>query len=373
MQSTVYNSKVGVTTDMTTVCSLKGTRPAVAQQTFTSVTVNGTGNASTYLRLNNTGLTAATYDLTFYETQYGNYLGTWTTPAVAAGSSPQFSVVEIERALGYSTPVNATVAVKPRAGARGYLQNVLFRADNGTLSNLSACSSGTMVDSRQLINVHSSLITASGFPSEVIVTNPSTAAATAQFGVYNAGTGAKLGSMSVQVAANAQRSLSSSEIESLAGINPAGIYHYNIKTENAFTGYLQHVMNNQQVGVRTDMTTMCAIGPDDCAGGSSSACAASTISATAMDFTGNLEAEADADYVKYENRTGNISRFRVVSSEADDLTVDVLREDETETVEQFSRQSKQAYAGERGVLWLKIRSLSGKGLGNYTIRAEQTP
>ena len=39
----------------------------------------------------------------------------------------------------------------------------------------------------------------------------------------------------------------------------SGMYHYNIKLENSFTGMLQHLVNNQRAGLTTDMTAVCAL------------------------------------------------------------------------------------------------------------------
>ena len=158
----------------------------------------------------------------------------------------------------------------------------------------------------------------------------------------------------------------------MGGINPAGIFHYNIKIENSFGGFMQHVMNNQSVGVRTDMTTVCAIGPDDCAANPSSSCQAASISALTMEFTGSLEADEDADYVKYENAAGGASTFRVLSTETADLQVEVLGADSAQSFEQFSGISGKSYTRADGALWLKVFSASGKGHGNYTIRADRT-
>lgn len=36
--------------------------------------------------------------------------------------------------------------------------------------------------------------------------------------------------------------------------------HYTMRVEGAFTGVLQQLVNNQRVGVVTDMTAVCALG-----------------------------------------------------------------------------------------------------------------
>ena len=49
-------------------------------------------------------------------------------------------------------------------------------------------------------------------------------------------------------------------IEAGASVSPGTtIYHYIIKAEGTFTGFLQHLVNNKSTGVITDMTTICAM------------------------------------------------------------------------------------------------------------------
>jgi hypothetical protein len=49
-------------------------------------------------------------------------------------------------------------------------------------------------------------------------------------------------------------------IEDAIGLTPgAGMYHYNIKLDTAFTGTLQHLVNNKAAGLITDMTTACPL------------------------------------------------------------------------------------------------------------------
>ena len=59
--------------------------------------------------------------------------------------------------------------------------------------------------------------------------------------------------------ANGQTITTVVNMESAAGISPSSRYHYILKIENAFTGFLQHLVNNQQSGVTTDMTGVCPL------------------------------------------------------------------------------------------------------------------
>ena len=49
-------------------------------------------------------------------------------------------------------------------------------------------------------------------------------------------------------------------LEAGVGLKPsAGMAHYVIKAEGGFTGFLQHLVNNRQSGVVTDMTCVCTL------------------------------------------------------------------------------------------------------------------
>ena len=51
-------------------------------------------------------------------------------------------------------------------------------------------------------------------------------------------------------------------MEQAASITPSGtMYHYVVKADTAFTGYLQHVVNNVSDQVVTDMTAVCKLAP----------------------------------------------------------------------------------------------------------------
>ena len=143
----------------------------------------------------------------------------------------------------------------------GYFQHVLFRPADSTLTNLSTCLSGTTASAARLSGVHTSRI--SGFPSSLVVNNVGSGAAAFSLGVYDARNGTKLGSYTTpSIAANGRAVVSVAAIEAAVGITPAeGMFHYNIRPDGGFSGFMQHLVDNQQAGVITDMTTACAITP----------------------------------------------------------------------------------------------------------------
>ena len=59
------------------------------------------------------------------------------------------------------------------------------------------------------------------------------------------------------IAANGQAVLAVTDIEKGAGITPNGVYHYVIKLEGAFTGFLQHYVASQTAGAVSARTRTC--------------------------------------------------------------------------------------------------------------------
>ena len=82
-----------------------------------------------------------------------------------------------------------------------------------------------------------------------------------ELGLIDPSTGIKLGTFSTDVIpANAKAFVSVSDMEAALGIEPsANMYHYIVKSESVFSGFLQHLVFNQQAGVITDMTALCRL------------------------------------------------------------------------------------------------------------------
>ena len=211
-----------------------------------------------YLRFYNAGGTSGTVDVTLADYATGALLGTWRSPSLAAGSSQQFSIKQIEDNAGttFTKPLVYSVSVRPTF--TGSFQNVLWRKIDNTFTNLSACSVPSGM-ATTLINVHSSLMDG-GYPSGVVLHNTSAATISPTFGIFDAQTGTRLGTYRTTIGANSQQILAMSGLESAAGILP-GAYHYIIKAESGFTGYMQHLLNNKAARLITDMTETCTLTP----------------------------------------------------------------------------------------------------------------
>jgi hypothetical protein len=262
LEHLVNNTKLGVITDMTTSCNFTGaTGTAAMPLRLGAVFSTAQANSQSYLRLYNTGATAGTVSVQLSDSSSGTSLGTWTSPSIAPGAEQQFSIGTVAEGASASTSGPYFAVNVQSSTITGFFQNVLFRPADGTLTNLSTCGAGVTATAARLSGVHSSRI--SGFPSSIVVNNTGTAAATYALGIYDARTGVKLGTHTTpSVAAGGQAIVTAAAIEAGIGITPAAdMYHYTIKAEGGFSGFMQHLVDNQQAGVVTDMTTACAITP----------------------------------------------------------------------------------------------------------------
>ena len=213
-----------------------------------------------FLRFFNTGGTDNTVDVALTDLATGAVLSTWTSPAVPAGTAAQYAISTIEKAAAapFNKPSFYVVTATPRFS--GYAQSVLYKPSDGTLSNISGCDSGLAAPGTAIPYVHSSLLS-SGFPSHLVISNTGSAAVAVSLGIYNETTGAKLGTYTTApIAKSAALFVEVSDIEAQAKIKPsAGMYHYIVKVESPLTGFVQHLVENIQAGLYTDITSQCTL------------------------------------------------------------------------------------------------------------------
>jgi hypothetical protein len=259
-QHLVTNTQAGVIADMTTVCNLTGGAMAAPGVPLRGGGLFGTTQAASqsFLRFFNAGTTAGPVNLTLYDMATGNSVGQWTSPTLAPGAELQKQIGDIESALGASPKDYYDFRID--TDIDGYFQHVLWRSTDGTLTNLSTCQQGTTADPFTLLGVHSSLVAAQGYQSVINITNTGAAAQTVTLGITDARDGTRIGTYkTAAIPAGGQLLLDAGAIEAAAKITPnAAMFHYIVKAD-PFTGFLQHLVNNQRSGVITDMTTVCAM------------------------------------------------------------------------------------------------------------------
>lgn len=216
--------------------------------------------SQSFLRILNTSSAPGKVTVRIADSVSGQVIGTWTSGQIPPNAAPQFSVSTLETAApaGFTKPPQYAVTVESEFA--GYLQHVLWHPKDGTITNLTTCNSGTTTNTTMLNNVHASTLDV-GYPSSVIVSNTGAESKSMTLGIYGALDGARLGTYSTPiVAAGGQVILPMKTLEAAAQIEPGSAgAHYVLKAEGAFTGYLQHLVNNLEATVITDMTTVCAL------------------------------------------------------------------------------------------------------------------
>lgn len=213
-----------------------------------------------YLRFYNSGSSAGTVDVTLADHLTGMALATWRSPNLPGGSSRQFSIEEIENSASATFAKSQIYSISVLPTFSGNFQNILWRKLDATVTNISTCDTQTGNQSA-LINVHSSLLE-SGYPSQVIVHNTGSGTISPTLGVFNAQNGQRLGTYATgPIQPNGQKVVDVSALETAAGISANGVFHYNIRSDGTYTGYLQHLMTNKAAGIVTDMTATCRLAP----------------------------------------------------------------------------------------------------------------
>jgi hypothetical protein len=215
-------------------------------------------DAQSFFRFYNSGTTSGTVTVLLYDVVSGALLTSWISPSIPPGAAPQvaISTIESDATAAFNIPPFYSLAL--RSSINGSFQHILYRPAHATLTNLSTCDTGTPAAPSRVTNVHSSLLNDS-FPSSVVIYNTGVAAASAVLRVSAASDGSNLGVYTTaMIPPSGQFMLEMAVIEQALGFSPSpNLYHYNVKIENAFTGLLQHLVNNNGIGLTVDMTTVC--------------------------------------------------------------------------------------------------------------------
>ena len=269
-QHLIASKRPGAVTDMSTVCALNGrstaTANALLQATAFFSTLQATGQS--LLRFYNSGTTPGPVNLTLYGNYEDQPLGTWTSTDIPAGAELEVPIATIERELKLHRndvyiPTELvkqdTYSISVATNIDGFFQHALRRDPGGALTNLSACYEATTTAGKTLMTVNSSVMDASGYTSIVVVSNTGAVASPTTLGIYDSRSGALLGSMQTDpVSAHGLLRLDVAAIEAAAGVVPdANTKYYVVKTQDAFTGFLQHIVYSKTTGVLADMTAVC--------------------------------------------------------------------------------------------------------------------
>ena len=223
-------------------------------QTYNTVSV-----AQSFLRFYNGGSAAGTVTLTLGDAATGEQIATWTSPAIPANASLQFSAAAFLSAVTLPAGSTPALTIGVRSTFNGFSQHVGWDPGTATIENMTRCSGGPSADGHVLTNVHSRQL--SGYPSNLRIYNAGGASSQATLTLRNAATGAALAQwVSPAIPNFAALDVPVSAIE--AGASPSltntSAVHYVITLDAAFTGYLQHVVRNP-TGALSEMTDKCVL------------------------------------------------------------------------------------------------------------------
>ena len=232
------------------------------------VSQNAPALGQSYLRFYNTSTTAGPVTVSLRDTSTGSLFSTWTSASIPAGASVQVPMQTIE-ANAVPTPgaIQTLIAITSynldvSSTFSGYLQHVLWNRTAGVFANLTACGTGLVSDATMIPNVHSSAV--SSYVSRIRVVNTGVFAGRAVLNFTNAITGVGIVAWTTpEIPSGGSIELQVPQVEAQvpelqAVVRTGGVQQYNV-TLSGFSGYLQHMIDNQTAGVLVDMSPKCAL------------------------------------------------------------------------------------------------------------------
>jgi len=262
LQHIVTNRVAQVDTDLTASCSLDGTTRASPAATvrFGGVSAGVDSTTRSAFHIINQGPYAGTATFTVWDETSGQSLGQWTSPSIDGGTGRDFSVAEIESGLtlGATRPLSYAMSVQSSMFTTA-IQHVTTRAADGAVVNQSLCGPNTSSDPTRVFGVRSSAPSAFQTPTAIVVTNRGSAEQTASLGIFDMRSGYLLGTYIDVVPPRGQHVIGISDLEAGAHIAPVGGDLYTVKLMGAFTGFLQHVIYNQNARILADATPYCGV------------------------------------------------------------------------------------------------------------------
>ena len=270
-------------------------------------------SAQALIRFFNTGASDDTIDVAISDPTTGAILSTWTSPIVRAGTAVQYPISMIEEAAvtPYKKPLFYVLSATPRFP--GFAQSVLYKPSDGTLSNTSACDSGLTGSGTAIPYVHTRLWGAS-LTSHLVINNTGTTDTTVILGIYNEITGAKLGTYTTaSIIKGGALFLDVSAIEAKAKIRtPGGLYHYVIRIESPFTGFVQHLLENMETGLYTDLTNQCQMNPPSGGGSAFTLASTAAIEGGAMPATFTCDGDGATVPLVWSNAPAGTESFALL-------------------------------------------------------------
>jgi subtilisin family serine protease len=221
-----------------------------------------------FLRLYNTSATAGTVAVALRDAPTGSLIANWTSPPIPAGASMQVSLQTIEINAVAVAGANQTLLASSiynldiTSTFPGYLQHVLWNRTSGVFANLTSCGTGIVSDTTSIPNAHTSAL--GTYVSRIRMVNTGVFATHATLSFTDSNTGTPLATWtSPEIPSGGVIEMPVPQIEVqvpalLSAVKAGGVVQLNVQV-SGFSGYLQHVIDNQNLGAVVDMTGKCAL------------------------------------------------------------------------------------------------------------------
>lgn len=218
---------------------------------------------SSFVRFYNPTPQTATVTVRISDATTGTYLGTWTSPTLAAYTSMQYDVrtLEYDATPRISPTGHSQYTLNVSATIGMFFQHVIWNQVGVSLTNMSGCGNGWANDVTHTNNAHSSIV--QNYPSVIIVHNLDLTASDATLGFYDSKTGIRIGGVKIpNIPSDAGVQFAVTDAEKAMNFTPnANQDHLNIVLEGDFLGYMQHEVYNTGAGVITNLSAKCYIAP----------------------------------------------------------------------------------------------------------------
>ena len=248
--------------DVLAALDLLGEDPPLEGLAVPGVLTSNSTTARSYIRLHNTSGARGRADITLVDDDSGETVTTYAR-RLRGRSTLQIGIsdIEAEAAIDLSE-VGLTYTAYVESDFAGRLQHVLWNPGEGVLTNVSPCVDGFTDPGRFLAYVHTSLI--QSYPSSFFVHNNRSIAARAEFTAYSNITGRELGRVETpEIAPYASIAFAASDAYDAISFQPRDSeFHVNFVLSEDFRGFAQHIVDNRDAGVVTNMTASCEL-PDN--------------------------------------------------------------------------------------------------------------
>ena len=215
--------------------------------------------AQSFIRLRNKSIVSNTVDVTLVDNDSGETVATWSSE-LETRAMKQIAIREIEAQADVDLDqVGVTYSAYIVSGIELRVQHVVWNSTEGILTNMSPCITGLAENGRTLTYVHTSLIPQ--YPSLFLIHNNRSVAAKAILTLHDANLTHKKGEVETpEIPPQSSIFYAASDAYDEIGFVPDdGEYHTTFKVAENSQVFAQHIVDNRDAGVLTNMSATCEI------------------------------------------------------------------------------------------------------------------